>query len=179
MLAGRVRANGPFGWHAESPGLAERLTLGTTLHRASWESSTEAAGEQLSRLDYLMDYLRSGLLPPPTLVRTLDATELRGKAIFESDEALCSRCHVPASEFTDRSALPLPALPVRPGFDAERNPAFKTPSLWFIGGTAPYFHDGSQASLEDLVRTNRDRMGKTSHLGTDEQAALIAFLRTL
>jgi len=181
MLAGRVRANGPFGWHAESPTLAERVAFGTALHRASWQGPgmTPPAGEQLSMLDYLVDYLRSGLLPPPTVVRELDATELRGKAIFESDDARCARCHVPANEFTDRLATPFLALPVRPGFDPEPNAAFKTPSLWFVSGTAPYFHDGSQASLEDLVRTNRDRMGQTSHLSADDQAALVAYLRTL
>ena len=48
-----------------------------------------------------------------------------------------------------------------------------------LGGTAPYFHDGSAATLEDLVRSNRDRMGKTSQLGPDDQAALVAYLRSL
>jgi len=180
MLAGRVRASGPFGWHAESPDLPKRLMLGTALHRAPWQETfiDPGSGEQLSKLDYLVDYLRSGLLPPPTLVRDLDATESRGKAIFESDEARCSRCHVPANEFTDRAATSMP-LATRLGFDEELNRSFKTPSLWFIAGTAPYFHDGSQASLEDLVRNNHDRMGKTSHLDAGDQAALIAFLRTL
>jgi len=155
--------------------------LGSGLHRAGWEGSgiTREQGEDIAKLDYLADYLRSGLVPPPTLVKALDASELRGKAIFESDQARCSRCHVPASEFTDRTASPLPPLPQRPGFDVEPNPSFKTPSLWFIAGTAPYFHDGSQATLEALVRTNRDRMGQTSHLGPDAQADLVAYLRTL
>jgi hypothetical protein len=182
MLAGRMRANGPYGWHAESADLPARMAVGTTLHRAHWQEGgvdPAQAGEDAAKLDYLGDYLRSGLLPPPTVMRALSETEQRGKAIFESDEARCSRCHVPASEFTDRGALPLPALSVRPGFDAEPNPAFKTPSLWFIAGTAPYFHDGSQATLEDLVRTNRDRMGDTSHLNAADQSALVAYLRTL
>jgi cytochrome c peroxidase len=86
---------------------------------------------------------------------------------------------VPSSEFTDRQALPLPALPPPSGFDREENTAFKTPSLWFVGGTAPYFHDGSRATLEDLVKNNADRMGKTSHLGEEERAALVAYLRVL
>jgi len=182
MLAGRVRANGPYGWHAESVDLPARMALGTSLHRAHWQPGgvdPAYAGEDAAKLDYLADYLRSGLFPPPTVAHALSETEQRGKAIFESDEARCSRCHVPASEFTDRGALPLPALPLRPGFDAEQNPAFKTPSLWFVAGTAPYFHDGSQATLEDLVRTNGDRMGDTSHLNAADQAALVAYLRTL
>lgn len=183
MLAGRVRANGPYGWHAESADLPARMAFGTALHRAHWDAfngpDAGYAGEDTAKLDYLADYLRSGLLPPPTVAHALSETERRGKAIFESDQARCSRCHVPASEFTDRGALPLPALPLRPGFDAEPNPAFKTPSLWFVAGTAPYFHDGSQATLEDLVRNNRARMGDTSQLDAGDQAALVAYLRTL
>jgi hypothetical protein len=181
MLAGRVRANGPYGWHAESPDIVQRLLLGTGLHRAGWQPSgaDRQAGEDMAKLDYLMDYLRSGLLPPPTLVRALDEREAKGKAIFESEQTTCSRCHVPGNEFTDRGALPLPPLPVRAGFDAEPNPAFKTPSLWFIAGSAPYFHDGSRATLEELIAKNNDRMGKTSHLTPDDQAALVAYLRTL
>jgi hypothetical protein len=181
MLAGRVRSNGPYGWHAESPDIVQRLLLGTQLHRGGWQGLgvQREAGEDIAKLDYLIDYLRSGLLPPPTLVRPLDERETKGKAIFESDQAMCSRCHVPASEFTDRGALPLATLPVRPGFDAEANPAFKTPSLWFIAGSAPYFHDGSRATLEELIAKNYDRMGKTSHLTPDDRAALVAYLRTL
>jgi cytochrome c peroxidase len=56
---------------------------------------------------------------------------------------------------------------------------FKTPSLLFVGGTPPYFHDGSAATLEEVLEKNRDRMGKTSHLSPDDRAALVAFLRTL
>jgi len=181
MLAGRMRANGPYGWHGESVDLPARILVGTELHRAPWQPSgaDRAAGEDAAKLDYLADYLRSGLLPPPTVAHAPTSVEQRGKAIFESDAARCSRCHVPASEFTDRTALPLPALAERRGFDTEPNPAFKTPSLWFVAGTAPYFHDGSQATLEDLVRTNRDRMGNTSQLSADERAALVAYLRTL
>ena len=181
MLAGRVRANGPYGWHAESADIVERLIFGTKIHREGWSDFfvQPEAGEDMAKLDYLIDYLRSGLLPPPTLVRALDAREERGKAIFESDEAHCSHCHLPASEFTDRGALPLPPLPPRAGFDAEPNPAFKTPSLWFIAGSAPYFHDGSRATLEELIAKNGNRMGKTSQLTPEDQAALVAYLRTL
>src|SRR5262249_42158475 len=36
MLAGRVRAAGPYGWHAEAADLVERLKRGFRLHRAAW-----------------------------------------------------------------------------------------------------------------------------------------------
>ncbi|APR75606.1 Hypothetical protein A7982_00952 [Minicystis rosea] len=48
-----------------------------------------------------------------------------------------------------------------------------------MSGTAPYFHDGRAATLEELIDENADRMGHTSHLSREDRAALIAFLRTL
>lgn len=182
MLAGRVRAMGPFGWRGENPDILTRLINGFRLHRAAWDSAWDVnreAGHHVAKIDYLADYLRSGLLPPPTFDRPLTAEEERGRGIFESDAAMCSRCHVPNAEFTDRQVAPLPPLPVLPGFDREAPQAFKTPSLWFIAGSAPYFHDGSQATLEDLLRTNGNRMGNTSQLTDDDRRALAAYLRVL
>jgi YVTN family beta-propeller protein len=181
MIAGRVRAKGPYGWHAEADSLVERLQRGFQLHRAPWRfSRTDAKSWRIALLiNELADYVRGGLLPPPTESHAMTDQEKRGKAIFESPEAQCSKCHVPDTEFTDRTAYPLKGLPLAPGFDAEHNNGFKTPSLWFVARTAPYFHDGSQATLEDLVKNNGSRMGQTSHLGPEDQAALVAYLRTL
>ncbi|MEZ4298549.1 MAG: di-heme oxidoredictase family protein [Polyangiaceae bacterium] len=65
------------------------------------------------------------------------------------------------------------------GFDDEEKQEFKTPSLRFVVGRAPYFHDGRASTLEKLVELNGDRMGKTSHLTEEDRSALVAFLRTL
>lgn len=182
MIAGRARAKGPYGWHAEADTIVERLERGFRLHRAPWDHMQKpelGTYRQWYLIDTIGDYLQSGLLPPPTLDRPLTDVEKRGKALFESAEVQCSRCHVPDTELTDRTAYPLRALPVLPGFDAEKNAGFKTPSLYFIAGTPPYFHDGSQATLEDLVKNNGSRMGQTGQLGAEDQAALVAYLRTL
>ena len=65
---------------------------------------------------------------------------------------------------------------------------FKTPTLREIAGTAPYMHDGSIATLEDVVdfytdggRQNPfvDREVRPLGLTEDEKAALVAFLRSL
>ena len=104
---------------------------------------------------------------------------MSGREVFVSEAARCSKCHVPQPEYTDRTPYPLMKLPKREDFDDEPAKDFKTPSLLFVSGHAPYFHDGSAASLEELVERNADRMGKTSHLSKEERAALVAFLRTL
>ena len=57
--------------------------------------------------------------------------------------------------------------------------SFDTPSLKAIARTAPYFHDGSAASLASLIDNNADRMGTTSHLDATQRRALVAYLETL
>ncbi|WP_237157942.1 cytochrome-c peroxidase [Shewanella psychrophila] len=66
--------------------------------------------------------------------------------------------------------------------------AFKTPTLRDISLSAPYFHDGSAETLEDVlafynlggeVKTNLSPNLKTQSLTQDEMAAIIAFLQGL
>ena len=56
---------------------------------------------------------------------------------------------------------------------------YRTPPLIFVGGTAPYYHDGRYPTLEALLADNLDRMGQTSHLPPEDLSALAAYLRTL
>ncbi len=176
MLAGRVRAEGPYGWHAENPDLPSRLFEGVHLHR--WLAGAYAPNEMGSIADALVAFLRAGLVPPPKDARPLTPEEDRGKQLFESREVGCAMCHLPGSDYTDRTPHELKPWPARPGFDPDDTP-FKPPSLLFVGGSAPYFHDGSAATLEDLVRDNGKRMGSTAQLAPEDRAALVAFLRTL
>jgi len=66
--------------------------------------------------------------------------------------------------------------------------AFRTPSLRNVGLTAPYFHDGSAASLEDVVRyyvkggnpnLNRDWQLEPVALTESEQRDIVEFLKSL
>jgi cytochrome c peroxidase len=66
--------------------------------------------------------------------------------------------------------------------------AYKTPSLRNVALTPPYMHDGSLASLEDVIdfydRGGVDNPEKSPHLAplglsADERAALVAFLCSL
>ena len=66
--------------------------------------------------------------------------------------------------------------------------AFKTPSLRNVSRTAPYMHDGSLASLDEVVafydRGGHDVPGKSAllkplNLTAEDQRALVAFLKSL
>lgn len=177
MLAGRVSAPGPYGWHGESEDLAKRLVDGFGLHR--WRLGEGTLENRRARAGHLVKFIREGLVPPETPKRELTEEERKGKTIFESDKAQCVRCHVPSSGFTDRVPIPVGQPPSLKGFAPEPNIAFKTPSLTYVRGTAPYFHDGRYESLQALVEKNQDTMGKTMHLSGDEKKALVAYLETL
>jgi DNA-binding beta-propeller fold protein YncE/mono/diheme cytochrome c family protein len=180
MLAGRVSAAGPYGWHAESADLTARLIGGFKLHRWGGLSLTYGEAELLGRAQYLAPFLRHGLVPPPRAVHPETPEEARGKEIFKSSAAGCARCHVPEAEYTDRVAYRFsPPAPTPAGFEEEPDERYKTPSLFYVEGTPPYFHDGRASTLESLVEHNGDRMGKTGHLSPADRAALVAFLRTL
>jgi len=178
MLAGRVGAQGPYGWHGQDKDLFYRLRAGVELHR--WQRNEGGLNyDYRPKLNALIAFLRTGLVAPPRERRELTPVEEQGKAIFQSPETRCASCHVPATEYTDRVAYPMPALPPPRGFREDPENGFKTPSLLYISGTAPYLHDGSAATLEQLVEGDNDRMGKTKQLSKNDRTALVAFLRTL
>ena len=186
MLAGRVGAKGPFGWHGRSPDLPSRVIRGAAIHGWTLPEFWCGSSNMKARALALAAFVREGLVPPPREQRPPTEQEQRGKAVFEDAKTGCATCHVPATGYTDRSVVPFAAPPptfdksgpVKPD-DEEADRMFKTPSLLFVGGTPPYFHDGSAATLEEVIEKNRDRMGKTSHLSAEDRAALAAFLRTL
>ena len=95
------------------------------------------------------------------------------------DALQCVRCHVPDAEYTDRAVYPLPKAARRPDFDELPSGELRVPSLLYLDGRAPYLHDGSAATLEELLAKNNDRMGKTNQLSREDREALAAFLRTL
>jgi hypothetical protein len=84
----------------------------------------------------------------------------------------------PGDDFTNREPMLLQRGQHK-GFDDESHVAFKTPSLLFVGGTAPYYHDGAATSLEELILENGKAMGDTARLSADDRAALAAYLRTI
>ncbi|HEY6272773.1 MAG TPA: cytochrome c peroxidase [Terriglobales bacterium] len=121
--------------------------------------------------------------------------ELEGFRLFQ-DKARCYLCHS-GRQFTDESfhntgiAWREGALrdEGRASVDGKvyHNGAFKTPTLREIARRGPYMHDGSLATLEDVI-DYYDRGGNQNpyldenivplHLSDAEKRALLAFLRT-
>jgi cytochrome c peroxidase len=124
----------------------------------------------------------------------LSADEIRGMELFFSSRTNCVSCHGGFNftdysfqnnglytEYTDPGRFRLTGM-------EEDKALFKVPSLRNIAITAPYMHDGSLASLEEVVRhyvsggkdhPHKSELIKPLDLTLEEQRDLAAFLRSL
>jgi YVTN family beta-propeller protein len=134
-------------------------------------------------LDALAAYSASLSVNPNPLMQDADSIQ-RGAAIFQRADTGCAACH-PRPFYTDSTlkASPLVKHDVGTGNSSneQNGSAFDTPSLRMLWNTAPYLHDGSAATLMDVLTTqNRGNThGRTSQLTAAELSDLIAFLRSL
>jgi len=146
-------------------------------------------------------------LPKPVESALATAVEqesaARGKELFHSVGCAC--CHVPDlggvkgvySDFllynlndppgpNSASYSPEPPrvlkLPGRPDH-LPRPEEWKTPPLWGVADSAPYFHDGNAPTLDSAITRHRgdakNVTAKYEELGSTGKAALVAFLKTL
>jgi cytochrome c peroxidase len=125
----------------------------------------------------------------------LTSSELHGVWLFES-RAKCWKCHS-GRNFTDEqfhnTGVSWGKEPVDLGRyaitknDADRG-KFKTPTLRGVALNPPYMHDGSLATLEDVLDFYNRGGGKNPHLdpmmeplnlSKDEVRDLVAFLKAL
>jgi len=123
-------------------------------------------------------YLRS-LEPEPSPHRVaggeLSPAARKGQALFESPETGCSKCH-PAPLYTD-----LKTYDVGTRGALDRTAEFDTPTIIELYRTGPYLHDGSAATLREVLvdRNAKDQHGKTSNLSPEDIEALIAYMLSL
>jgi len=127
--------------------------------------------------------------------KALTPAQRRGMDVFFK-KAACDSCHL-GFNFTDGSFENIGIGMDRPDPDLgrylvthreEEKGAFKTPTLREIEHTAPYMHDGSLRSLEEVVE-HYDKGGiknpqlnqriKPLHLTPQEKSDLVAFLKAL
>lgn len=131
-------------------------------------------------------------LAPPTTVTSPSPQRTRGGAVFD---ARCRGCHANAAHGGRVIAADVigtsPALATGRG---RGTGGYRVPPLVRVGDGAPYLHDGSVASLDELLSPARLDPGYTAgrlgpgpipghragtELGPADRAALIAFLKTL
>ena len=89
----------------------------------------------------------------------------------------CAACYAPPMFITSSPAIPFGlADPLDQGINGTRN--FKSGSLRNIANTAPYFHNGSIASLQNMLAGNNGPIPQHT-IPVQDRQRLLAFMRTL
>ena len=130
-----------------------------------------------SKLPALRDYQHSLPTPPPPAGSFDSAAAGRGRAVFDK---ACASCHVGGSGTDNNDGkLHQPSEIGANGAYAARTAtkAFRTTPLRGLWQHPPYFHDGSAATLADVVaRYNKVR---SLNLSPEQQNELVEFLKSL
>ena len=190
---------------AATPAEVEARLRGMPAYVALFEAAFGGQGEQAVTFDHvtraLAAFQRTLLSQHSAFDRyvagdasALTAQEQRGMALFFSAETHCAECHQPPtfSHETFR-VIGVPSEDLgRAGVSANGvRGAFKVPTLRNVALTAPYMHNGSLATLEDVVQFYAGGAGRANDfpgvdpllkgfaMTPDQQADLVAFLRAL
>ena len=165
LLAGRLSGAAPYGWNGDAIDISTHLVQ--TFKRLGGRGIT---GDDK---DALMAYVGSMRAPPAKKVKDPPAV-LRGQAIFRSPSAECSSCHGLDGDLPDGVNHN-----VKSRTEGDQRTKFDTPSLRFVSGSAPYFHDGRFTDLKTLLSKTDGKMGHTKHLAPAELSDLEAYLESL
>lgn len=177
--------------------IVPRLSADAT-YRAAFSAAYPEGIQPASITNALVTYIRSLTTPGARFDRWLSGDknalsdeEHAGYLLFRSYG--CSSCHqgrnlggnliqrfgIMNDYFADRG-YPTPADRglARVTEDPQDEHFFRVPSLRNVERTAPYFHDGTAATLDDAVRVmGRYQLGR--ELSELERSRLVAFLKTL
>jgi YVTN family beta-propeller protein len=152
----------------EDAGMAVRAGIRHSLFTVQPEEVPAAMDEYLKALKPI---------PSPHLVKgRLSAAAERGKKLFADKKTECAECHVPGL-FAD---LKSHYVGTNGKYDRPSD-KFDTPSLVELWRTAPYLHDGSAATVRDVLTTcnPKNEHGKTSHLSAQQIDDLTQYLISL
>jgi mono/diheme cytochrome c family protein len=163
ILAARLADTAPYGWNGTS------LELKDHVHRTF--RRLFGSGIAPAEFEALVGYVRHMDIPFARVASSPEAA--RGDIVFHSAEAGCAACHLDSTTADGKSH------DVQSRIKGDTTAEFDTPSLRFLGQSAPYFHDGRYATLDDLLRGVDGTMGHTAHLDDGDRRALVAYLEAL
>lgn len=176
-----LRGTEPFKWNGGNPTLVKECGVRTEMYFWRTQNFSDL------RLTDLVLYIRSLLSRPNRWLAKdgkLTAAQERGRAIFfravdKQGQPIpegnrCAYCHSGPKGTSQKS------FDVGTGKATDNSGVLDTPQLRDVALTAPYLHDGSAATLEEIwtVYNPHDQHGRTNDLTKDELNDLIEYLRT-
>ncbi len=180
MLEG-IKGTEPYKWNGGNPNIPTEC--GPRTEKYFWRSEQYDA---LTLAD-LSTYIRNMRTRPnrwKLAGREMTPAQERGKAIFErgtdkfgkpiDEYNRCSYCHSGPKGTNQK------LFDVGTRKSTDNSGMLKAPPLTEIALTAPYLHDGSAHTLEEIwtVYNPEDKHGRTNDLTKDELNDLIEYLRT-
>jgi cytochrome c peroxidase len=172
----------PFKWNGGNPDL--ETECGPRTEKFFFRSQ----GFSPAQLADLVSFLKSIPLRPNRFRLPHDEqspAQERGRDIFERVRMKDGReippgSQCPACHFGPHHTSRLTS-DVGTGRKTDRSPEFDVPSLNNVVLSAPYLHDGSARTLEEIwtIFNPRDTHGVTNDLAKDELNDLIEYLKTL
>lgn len=170
-----MHANGAFGTVSGNLPPALRITPPQALLDALAAAETASPGNGIVTQDLLdlQTWMRSLASPPPGAFDEALAEE--GFRLFFG-RANCHVCHNTADLTDAAGSLFTFTLGPTPGDLAG---GIKVPGLRGVSQSAPYLHDHSLASLEEVVALLATLGDPIPALSVDEQTALVEFLKSL
>jgi len=172
----------PFKWNGGNPDMPTECGPRTERFFFRSQSFTQQQLTDLVTFVYALPYR-------PNRYRSssgdLTPAQERGKAIFERtksknghpipDTNQCAYCHS-GPKYTNQKQID-----VGSGKPTDRSPVIDVPQLSNVAYSAPYLHDGSARSLEEIwtVFNPKDTHGVTNDLTKDELNDLVEYLNTL
>jgi YVTN family beta-propeller protein len=176
-----IRGTEPFKWNGGNPSVP--IECGPRTEKYFWRSEQYP---DLTLAD-LSIYIR-GIRARPRRARLpgyeLTPGQQRGEVVFDRDTDKfgkpiplanrCSYCHSGPKGTSQKS------FDVGTRKPTDNSGLFDTPQLINIALTAPYLHDGSARTLEEIwtVFNPEDKHGRTNDLTKDELNDLVEYLRT-
>ena len=168
-------------------------------YAAQFEEAFDGQGPSIQTLTYALAAFQRTIVSAPTRfdhfqngdASALTATEQRGLELFDLH---CQACHagplLTSDGYRNNGTSVTDEDPGRERITHQTDDRgrFKVPSLRGAARTAPYFHDGRFATLQDVVdhydRGGDGTPGQSAHvrplrLTESERSALVAFLNTL
>jgi mono/diheme cytochrome c family protein len=158
MLAGRLAGTAPYGWTRGAKTFGEYVK--GTIQRLNGAGFNDA---QLGDLEAYVLSLKTPHTPAP------DAALVEKGAKIFSSSAGCASCHSGAITSDGGTHW----------ITGQQAGNIATPSLRFVGATAPYFHDGRYKDLRSLLTSSDSDMGRARAMPAADLDALEAYLRSL
>jgi YVTN family beta-propeller protein len=176
-----IKGTEPYKWNGGNPDIPTEC--GPRTEKYFWRAENYNARTLADLSMYALS-----LPPRPNRWRMagqeMTPAQEHGKAIFErtvdkfgkpiAEYNRCSYCHSGKKGTSQKS------FDVGTGRATDRSGLFDTPQLVNVALTAPYLHDGSAHTLEEIwtVYNPNDKHGRTNDLAKDELNDLIEYLRT-